>query len=633
MPDNPKVQAKILRSGQYQIDTNRYIVQAPKIFKRTKEQEIDESTKRIDELRSEIRTLEEELTKKIEKSEHDAEEILDKAEQEAKRLIDEAEKSAFNRVQKSLDEKEGVIEDKSKEIDDMMASARTDAQNIVEESHKNAEEIKEEARENGFNKGREEGFEFAKQEVEHMVGRLHSIIQATLEERERILVHSERQIINLVLTMVRKIVKRLTDEEQNMVVYNIQSALELIRGAMKVYIRVNPSDYRYTLEHKDALIRMIEGMPEVKFFEDPTIAKGGVFVETDIGEVDATVASQLEEIESQMKYYIPVKVKPKGLEDVKAEPKIEQEGSAVNYNENFTTRPDLPPFDMAGEKKNESVDRYRDIPTRSFDAGQSVPDRDFTARPVPVEKAGRPLEPAPQMIQTPVIDTKAPVAAPKHEDVEPMAEYGENSLTVDETAAVSPAPKDKLVTAHSSDRKPAPQPVKETAPEPKPAVPEQAKQPEPVAEPEPAAAAAPEVPEFPDLPGADVEPAADTAVFPLEDFVAPSVAEPVTEMAPGDDSHEGPDVMENATEDIAPELPENSGFEPLDDDLVGAAPLEEPLPAEKEITLEHDEFSELEPEQSSEALTEPGDRAGESSGILDLMMGADVPPGPEDNPG
>lgn len=309
----PEEVIKILREGQYQIDTSNFVVSAPKIFKKTKEQEIDESSKRIEDLRNEIRELEADINKKIEKAETDAEEIVEKAEMEAQRVVEQAEKSAFERVQKSLDEKEEVVEEKTHELQKILEDAKQEAAKIIDDAQKRALNIEEEARRDGFEKGHQEGFHFAEQEVEHMVKRLHSIVRATIDERERILVHSEKQIINLVLSMVRKIVKRLTQEENDMVINNTKAALELIRGAMKVYIRVNPDDYDYTMKHKEELINMIEGMPEVKFFEDPSIGKGGVYIETDIGEVDATIASQLEEIENKLNYYAPIKVKPNAI--------------------------------------------------------------------------------------------------------------------------------------------------------------------------------------------------------------------------------------------------------------------------------------------------------------------------------
>ena len=309
MAENPTSSVKILREGQYKVERGKYIVHAPKVFKKTKEQEIDESTNRIEELREEIRKLEQDLNKKIDQSETEADDILSKAEEEADRVVKQAEESAFERVQHSLKEKEDVIEQKKQEVQNIIKASEKEGAKKIQEAEDQVAQIKADAHKQGFAEGREEGFNDGKKEVAHMVDRLHTIINATIEEREKIMVHSEQQIINLVLTMVEKIVKKLTKEEHDVVVNNVKEAIALIHGATRVYIHVNPDDYTYTLEHKQALIDMIEGMPEVKFFENPAIDKGGVYIETDLGDVDATIASQLNDIEEQIRFYMPVKVK------------------------------------------------------------------------------------------------------------------------------------------------------------------------------------------------------------------------------------------------------------------------------------------------------------------------------------
>ncbi len=312
---NYDIHAKILRIGQYRIEDTKFIVQAPKVFRKTKEQEIDESTKRIDELKDEMKKMEQDLASKMDKTQKDSEEIVEKAEAEAERIVKESETSAFDRVKKSLEEKEAVIQEKRKEAEIVINEAKNISEEMINNTKIEAEKIKETAKNEGFNVGRDEGFEAGKNELISMIDRLKLIISTMLQEREKILVHSERQIMNLVITMVKKIVKKLTQEEENVVVNNTKEALSIIRGAMKVYIHVNPSDYDYTTSHKEELIKLIEGMPEVKIFEDPAVDKGGVYIETDVGDVDAKIATQLDEIEDKIRFYIPVKVKTKGMED------------------------------------------------------------------------------------------------------------------------------------------------------------------------------------------------------------------------------------------------------------------------------------------------------------------------------
>ncbi len=327
--------AKILKNGEYYVDNSHFVLSAPRVFKKTKEQQIDEATQRIRELNEEIKRLEKELNEKLEMAKTDADEFIQKAQQEAENIIAKAEKDAFDRIKKSLEEKEAVILQTKEEVKKIIEEAELEKERIINNAMEESKRIREEAYREGYETGKNEGFESGRAELMSMIDRLKSIIQLTLQERERILVHSERQILNLVLTMVKKIVKKLTHEEENVVIENVKEALSIIRGAMKVYIHVNPLDYDYTTRFKDEFIKLIEGMPEIKIFEDPTVDRGGVYIETDLGEIDARISSQLEEIEDKIKFYIPVKIKAKDLErDELVERKEEVSVTSEDLNKN-----------------------------------------------------------------------------------------------------------------------------------------------------------------------------------------------------------------------------------------------------------------------------------------------------------
>ena len=160
--------AKILRSGQYIIESQKYVVNAPRVFRKTKEQEIDESSKRIEDLREEIRALEKELAEKFDKSQKESDEILEKAEQEAERIVKESEKSAFERVKKSLEEKEQSIQEYQQRANNIIDQANIEAGRIIQEARTESEKIKELSRAEAFQAGKDEGFQNGKMEIVSM---------------------------------------------------------------------------------------------------------------------------------------------------------------------------------------------------------------------------------------------------------------------------------------------------------------------------------------------------------------------------------------------------------------------------------------------------------------------------------
>ena len=299
--------ARILHDGQYEIRTTSMDVP----IKEFDTENIVEKNiqKRISSMRSEIEELEIKIKEKRRISQEKADTILAQVQDEAKKVLEEAEQHAFNRVQKSVQEKEITLQQTSQEVEMIRAKALREAEEMKEDANKDSIKIKDIAQKDGYEDGVQKGIAASQTEVDFAIERLHSIVAETARERERILNHSETQVINLVITMVKKVVKKLAAEHQDIVMNNIRSALELLRGAMTIFIRVSPLDFNYVSSFKEELVRKIERRADLKFIEDPTIEPGGVYIETDTGDIDVTIRSQLEELENQMRFYMPVKVK------------------------------------------------------------------------------------------------------------------------------------------------------------------------------------------------------------------------------------------------------------------------------------------------------------------------------------
>lgn len=342
--------ARILHNGQYKLKDSNKIAVPIRSFRSEFEEELSVQ-ERINNMNLEIQQLEYQIEQKKQQGHEQANKILEQVKDEARKVMEDAEQHAFDRIQKSVHEKENIIQQSKEDAEKIMQKAQKEASEILEEAQKTITKLKTEAHQEAFNEGKELGFQSGKEEIQLLVERLHSVVAETVRERERILMHSETQVINLVLTMVGKIVKKLTADYKEIVINNIKAALELLKGAMTIFIHVSPRDYNFAVSHKQELINMIEAQAEIKFIEDPTIEPGGVYIETDTGDIDATINSQLEELETQMRFYMPVKVKSPETKKRESgssnnnissnEPVIDDSPTAFAQQENYGK--DLPP--------------------------------------------------------------------------------------------------------------------------------------------------------------------------------------------------------------------------------------------------------------------------------------------------
>ncbi len=241
--------------------------------------------------------------------EQEKQQMIDNAKAEADKIIKDAEQKAFNEVQQKSEEAQQTRQEAEQEADRIIEQARRQAEEQKDEAQKQVDQIKDEAYKEGFEAGREEGFTSGKEEVDRLIEQLHHIIDKTLEKRNEIIEESETQLINLVLVIAKKVVKVISENQKNVVVNNVIQALRKLKSRGEVLVKVNLDDVDLTSEHVKDFMRMVENVQSVTVVEDSTVDKGGCIIETDFGEIDARISSQLHEIEEKIIELAPIQAR------------------------------------------------------------------------------------------------------------------------------------------------------------------------------------------------------------------------------------------------------------------------------------------------------------------------------------
>jgi flagellar assembly protein FliH len=159
--------------------------------------------------------------------------------------------------------------------------------------------IEKEAYEKGFAQGERDGLALGQKRVEATLHHLENVLAEIERQRKALDETYEREMLQLVLSISRKIVRyELTSQEQT-IGATLREAFQQVVDRRKVIIRVNPTDYQYLQSHPEGFPCFApDNKAAVQVVEDPSIARGGCFLETPFGEVDATIESQLDEIAS-----------------------------------------------------------------------------------------------------------------------------------------------------------------------------------------------------------------------------------------------------------------------------------------------------------------------------------------------
>jgi flagellar assembly protein FliH len=280
-------------------------VPVPAVQHTESEDEAEYKGPSIEEVQEEIDRMRAAAQKDVEQAELDAKERFEQ-------IRTDAENNAFDRIKKASDEAKQKIAEAELHAREIISEAELRSKEILMESEGKVAEIELQARDRGYDDGRNKGYDEGKEEVSRLINSLNRIISATIDRRNEIIKNVEQQLIMIVLLVARKVIKTISEHQKGVVMQNIREALYKVRGRTDVVIRVNIEDLELTTEHKEEFLKLMDDIKNVSVLEDSTVDRGGCIIETDFGNIDARIASQFQEIEERIKEIMPITVEDDG---------------------------------------------------------------------------------------------------------------------------------------------------------------------------------------------------------------------------------------------------------------------------------------------------------------------------------
>jgi flagellar assembly protein FliH len=307
----------VYRPGELELLDKKIILDPPTAFPELAhltpvENELEEIPEEIDEYTgptAEDLRREAEVFKQQWDSEREA--MIRSARAEAEGIIKEAEEAAFKEVKRKTDEAQSLRREAQDEAERIVAEAREKARQIETDSRAAFETERKDAEERGRAAGREAGFAEGKAEVDRLIERTRIVLERAQNKRTEILAETEQEIIDLVLLIARKVIKVISENQRNVIISNVVQALRKVKGRGNIIIRVNVSDVKLSTDHIKDFIKLVEGAKSIQVVEDSTVDQGGCIIETDFGEIDARISSQLAELETKILEISPIKAKAK----------------------------------------------------------------------------------------------------------------------------------------------------------------------------------------------------------------------------------------------------------------------------------------------------------------------------------
>ncbi|MGV8078673.1 MAG: FliH/SctL family protein [Syntrophales bacterium] len=158
-----------------------------------------------------------------------------------------------------------------------------------------------ESYEKGLREGVKRGREAQQAEARRQLDTLAGLLAEVASLKRKILEESEPDILELVFAVAEKVLNREVAQQPDSVVPVLKAAMKNVMDRDGVKIRLHPLDYQHLLEIREDFLRQTDGLRNVVFEQDESLRRGGVFIETRFGDVDARLDRQLGELKAQMK--------------------------------------------------------------------------------------------------------------------------------------------------------------------------------------------------------------------------------------------------------------------------------------------------------------------------------------------
>lgn len=202
------------------------------------------------------------------------------------------------------------------EAERIVAQAEKTAAQCLDEAHKEAALLKQQAhdegqqqgyqagQQDGYQAGLQQGRQDGKAEMEQVIAdaiaKAQQMLDASQQDAKEMILGAERQIVDIALTVARKIIAYEVAENPMVVLPLVKAALQKVSDQEEVVIRVSADDFDSVLMAKKDLQAMVGREHALKIIVDHTIDSGSCIIDTSYGAVDARLDTQFETIKKAL---------------------------------------------------------------------------------------------------------------------------------------------------------------------------------------------------------------------------------------------------------------------------------------------------------------------------------------------
>ena len=130
-----------------------------------------------------------------------------------------------------------------------------------------------------------------------VIVQLESLMENIRKEFSNLQQRSEEIVIRFTLAVAEQILRREVILDDTVVLQQIKEGLRRVLGVDHIKVRVNPIDEAMVREHRASVASGSDSLRDMLIEADEKVERGGCILESDSGNVDVRISTQLKKIE------------------------------------------------------------------------------------------------------------------------------------------------------------------------------------------------------------------------------------------------------------------------------------------------------------------------------------------------
>ena len=155
---------------------------------------------------------------------------------------------------------------------------------------------KDKAYRTGFSDGQQAGLAKGMEEAKKVVDAFNRLMVSVQNQRAEIYRQAELELVELALTIAHKIISAKAEIDNEIVIDAARKAVRLLLDKSNLVMKIAPEQESFVRENMDKLLAIDDRIEKIEIESDRRVGVGGCILETESGNVDARIETELQNI-------------------------------------------------------------------------------------------------------------------------------------------------------------------------------------------------------------------------------------------------------------------------------------------------------------------------------------------------